>query len=293
MITDKVCAVIVSFHPPAELIGSICKLRPQVQGLIIVDNASRDSELQPLHASRQRLDFEIIQNSRNLGIAAALNVGVRWAVDHGFNWVALFDQDSTVTEGYIRAMLRAHCAHPRPGAIGILGPAYEDPYTCDRAGPRLLAEDGGPVEVMTSGSMIPASVFSECGLFREDFVIDEVDHEFCFRVRDHNFIVVQCDAAVLLHQPGSPKRLSVLGITLIHATQHKAKRRYYVARNGVVLVRRYWRKYPKWAYQTLRDLGDAVLAILLVEDDKYNKVRNTLLGLKDGMQSKMGQVIEL
>lgn len=37
--------------------------------------------------------------------------------------------------------------------------------------------------LITSGMLIPLSLFGKIGMFREDYFIDSVDHEFCLRAR--------------------------------------------------------------------------------------------------------------
>src|SRR5271170_6708788 len=115
MSRNQVCAVIVSFQPRAEDLGNLAKVRPQVEKLVVVDNGSSAEKLRVLRRASQELNFDLIENGENLGIGAALNIGVRWAEANGSRWVALFDQDSTVTEDFIAQMLAdfEHCARRR------------------------------------------------------------------------------------------------------------------------------------------------------------------------------------
>ena len=205
------CAVIVTFHPPAAVLENLAKVRLQVEGLVVVDNGSSSSSLAPFRAAMCEMKFTLIENGANLGIAAALNIGVRWAKSHGFNRVVLFDQDSTVTPGFMDAMRSTYDGHPKQAEIGIVTPRYRnrDGEVVSRS--RFMAPDGAPLEVMTSGSFIPVSVFDSCGGFREEFFIDQVDHEFGFRVRERGFIVVVSEESFLMHVPGSPREHSFLG----------------------------------------------------------------------------------
>ena len=122
---------------------------------MVVDNGSSVEETLPVAcstASRRLTRYVLIENGENLGIGAALNIGVRWAEANGSQWVALFDQDSTVTEDFIAQMLAdfEHCAR-RLDILLLLMPRYRDPVTPGWSG-RLwpaAVEDGGPFVTIT------------------------------------------------------------------------------------------------------------------------------------------------
>ncbi|MES2392876.1 MAG: glycosyltransferase, partial [Acidobacteriota bacterium] len=124
--TDPVCAVIVTFHPDADVIANLQALRPQVSRVVVVDNGSTPEELAQLRQAALALDVELIENGDNLGIAAALNRGIRRALELDYLWVLLFDQDSRVTEDFTQTMMGAFAASPSRDRLAILIPRYED-----------------------------------------------------------------------------------------------------------------------------------------------------------------------
>jgi rhamnosyltransferase len=93
----SVAAIVVTFYPRPEHLRSLAKIRAQVDLLIVVDNGSHASELAQIRIATQDPGLRLIENGENLGIAAALNQGVRAAQQVGCRWVALFDQDSELT----------------------------------------------------------------------------------------------------------------------------------------------------------------------------------------------------
>jgi rhamnosyltransferase len=291
MDTLGVCAVIITFRPDAAVLENLAPVRPQVGGLVVVDNGSSSEVLAPFHAAAASLDFALIENGRNLGIAAALNEGVRWAWSQGFEYVALFDQDSTVTEGFIQAMLAEYESHPERDRVGIVTPVQVERRTgCKRATEN--AKDGAPLTAITSGSLIPIDVFAACGLFEDDLIIDCVDHEFCLRVRSFGFTIVESKSAVLLVAVGHHTVHHMYGIR-IESTHHSAQRRYYMTRNRVVLVRRYWARHPGWSLGKLRAIVRETIALCLVEDERKRKLVNTIRGIHDAMRGRMWKVVEL
>jgi rhamnosyltransferase len=290
MTASGVCAVIVTFQPPAAAVRNLAQLRCQVEGLVVVDNGSSASSLEPLRAAMREMKFTLIENGANLGVAAALNAGVGWAKSRGFDCVALFDQDSTATPGFIEAMKSTYNGYATPDKIAIVMPRYMDREHGKVRRSSHIAADGAPLEVMTSGSFIPVLIFDSCGGFREDFFIDQVDHEFGFRVRERGYIVVVSEKAILLHAPGSPREHSFLGVMKFRATHHNAMRRYYMTRNGIVMVRRYWKVHPVWSRSVAKALLVLPVQILLAETQKWKKVRNMFLGAVDAFRGKLGSV---
>lgn len=292
MIANGVCAVIVTFRPSPVVAANIARIRCQVQGLVVVDNASPPEALAPILAASRELDCELIRNGANLGIAAALNIGVKWAKSQGHSFVALFDQDSGITEGFMTSMLQEYESNPLRETIAIVTPKHLEHETGDWERP-AMAEDGTPLTAITSGSLMPLGIFDRCGWFEEDLIIDRVDDEYCLRARSMGYTIALCSDAVLHHSIGSPRMHSFLGIRQVKATHHSAKRYYYLTRNRIVMVKRYWRKYPRWSYLTARSVVRDLIVNFVVEDDRWQKLGTTLRGVVDGLVGRMGMVIQL
>src|SRR6185437_6681202 len=101
-------AIIVTFHPSPALVGNVELLKPQVSEIVIVDNGSGESSATMLRELEKQSGIRVIWNGKNLGIAAALNIGVRHAAAGDYPWVLTFDQDSTVTPEFVQKMLGAY-----------------------------------------------------------------------------------------------------------------------------------------------------------------------------------------
>jgi rhamnosyltransferase len=284
----SVCAVMVCYHPKSETIENIRVVLNQVQALVIVDNGSDANEISTLRASSQASGSHLIENRENRGIAEALNQGIAWAGSQGYSWVILFDQDSTITSGFIDQMFATWEAHPKRERIGSIHPRYRDRLTGVEARLRGTKYEGGPLTSMTSGTLMPMWIFDRVGYFASDFFIDCVDHEYCFRLLATGYYVVDSKEAVLLHSPGQPVKVNVLGFSF-SPTHHSAVRRYYMSRNRVVVCRKYIHRLPtlvlQYVYVTLRETAKCFLG----ERDRARKFRNFLLGTWDGLVGRMGK----
>ena len=288
----SVCAVIVTYHPTPEHVANTIQVRPQVRELVVVDNGSSEQTVAVLREAARSSGFQLIANGTNLGIASALNIGVRWAKARGCDWVIFFDQDSMASDGMVAAMLAAYDSDSDREQIGTLAPVYVDKASA-REMPVERSKTGQILTVSTSGSLIPISVFERCGYFREDFFIDQVDYEFCLRIISAGYRIVQCADAKLRHSLGMRREYEVGDRYLLTSTHHSAGRRYYIIRNRVTLFRLYWKSFPGYCLGlvelTLKDTGK----ILLVEGDKIEKLRSTARGLFDGALGHMGKRVEL
>jgi rhamnosyltransferase len=289
---NNVCAVIVSFRPRIEDLGNLARVRPQVEHLVVVDNGSPEEQLHLLRAASDELDFALIENGQNLGIAAALNVGVKWAQAIGAGWVALFDQDSAVTEGFIAQMLADFEHFARQRNILLLIPRYKDPESgVERIVP--MDEDGGPFVTITSGSLLPIGAFEKCGYFKEELFIYTVDDEYSLRLRSQGYSIALSLDAVLLHNSGVPSYYRMFGRRLFQTTNYRPGVRYYISRNRVWMALMYGARYPRWVRGAFRSSFIDLCKLAIAEDFRWAKVKMMLLGFRDGMLGRMGKTVSL
>src|SRR5262249_50188855 len=121
---DNTCAVIVSFHPDAEITSRLALISLQVARAVIVDNHSSEDAIARLKAFTATKDVHLILNASNLGIAAALNQGINYAAAAGFSWVLLFDHDSTPIDGLLDAFAKQYLQRPDKNHVAVIGCNY-------------------------------------------------------------------------------------------------------------------------------------------------------------------------
>jgi rhamnosyltransferase len=287
--SNHVAAIVVTFHPDPDILANLSALRPQVQHLIVVDNASTPEELATLRSAASSLQFELLENAANLGVATALNLGIRHAFHLGAAWILLFDQDSRVTPGFTATMLQAFEAGPWHERLGLLVPSYADMRHGNILAPQWLNQADGTLAVtMTSGSLFRTQTLQQHGLFLDGLFIDAVDHEHCLRLRRAGLVLAECPAAVLLHSPAAPRQFRLGGKLLFEATHYSPVRRYYQQRNRVLMARLYLRHFPGYCLQlALTSLKDLV-KIVFFEPGKLPKLKFFAMGVRDGLLGRDG-----
>lgn len=289
MTAQSVCAVIVTHNPRPTFIDNIVAVAAQVGHVAVVDNGSGGETEQLLQELEKRLGCKVIRNHQNLGIAAALNLGVKHAIGVGFDWVCTFDQDSRVSEGFIFKMLETYQQAPHPEKVALLAPSYRDRGS--GVDLRLKrAANGEILTAMTSGSMMLSSAIQKLGFFDESLYIDAVDIEFCLRARRKGMLILQ-SPAVLLHSLGRTKYYHWFGLRF-GVTNHSAGRRYYMTRNRLRLLMRYAADWS-WTWRESRAMLLDVAKIVLAEDNKWRKFRAMAAGTADALSGKVGKHIEL
>ncbi len=288
----NVCAIFVTFHPDENFRLNFQRLYPQVGRVIIVDNGSSPREIEFLKSCMQGcLESELIQNGWNLGIATALNIGVRSALARGFEWVVTFDQDTLPSSGMIDIMLKAYAASDLKDKIGLLAPAYYDQKTGYRG--RLMARESKDLfiteMVYNSGSLIRTELFSKVSFFDDDLFIDYVDTDFCLKIRKAGYYSVVVPQAIIGHCEGNieMKQFRLLSF-FVH--NYSPSRRYYKARNMMVIYRRHFSIVPRWMWVDLQFVIKDLIKMLLFETQRWQKLKATFTGVIDGLLSRMGSM---
>ncbi len=285
-VPPQIGGIIVSYHPSEELVAVVKAIRGQVTKLLIVDNAS-EAKGTEVFERLAGVDFEIIRNPENLGIATALNQGLAWARGHGLDWVLTLDQDTVCEADMVERMFDAYRASVGRERIAVLAPVH-----FDRKSGHLSAELSGLGTalvdcnyVMTSGNLVPLAIFDKIGTFDESFFIDYVDHDFCLRAKKNGLRVVLVPSARMGHNVGNLKRHSIAGLFSFFSHNYRPERHYYRYRNRIILYRRY---FGSWIWHDQRFALGELVKVYLVEKDRWKKTKAMFRGTVDGLLNRLG-----
>jgi rhamnosyltransferase len=284
----RVCAVVVTYNPGPALLNNISAVANQVDEVIIVDNDSSGDALRRLTALEGR-GIHVLRNHCNRGIAVALNQGIRLALSLEFPWILTLDQDSKVTAGFVHEMLQTFRLAGNPESIALIAPSYIDQHSGIRVH-STRNRDGSIITAMTSGSLTSAAAIRALGPFDESLFMDYVDTEYCLRARRQGMVILQ-SPAVLFHSLGKTTFHHFLGFRY-GVTNHSWQRRYYITRNRLRLLLRYYTDWP-WVWREIRAFFLHGAKIALVEQDKWKKFRAMAGGTADAFLGKVGKQVEL
>jgi rhamnosyltransferase len=281
------CAVVVTYQPDSGLADRIARIASLVNKLVIVDNQSTGESVENIARIPASDSVQIIRNQHNLGVAAALNQGLAVALAENCGWAITFDQDTLVGENLFRELQAVFDSFPEKERIAIIGCNYWDPVRG-----RSLVNVRRPLahrwierkSVITSGGLMSLSAFDEIGPFLSELFIDRVDAEYCLRARSKGFRVLLALAPAMEHSLG-PGRTHATAWGTISTPGYPPARWYYIARNSLILARKYFLKEPRWIAAGLIYAAVMFAKVLWLEDNRLAKVRHAAAGLADGFRS--------
>lgn len=242
-------AVVLSWNGREDTLrclDSLARVREPAIRVVCVDNGSTDGSAAAVRERHPKV--HLIENGANLGFSGGNNVGLRWALEQGAEWMVLVNNDAVVADDAFAGFAAVAAEHPRAGALaGKL-------YLADRsdriwfAGQRYLAWLGysGRARGLgrrdserysrvvptdrAAGALMAVSrpAVGRAGLLETDLFAYAEDVEWSLRIREAGFEV--------LFAPGARAWHGVAGSTGGGASTHNL---YYGTRNNIVVCERH------------------------------------------------------
>ena len=287
MDAQRVLAIVITYRPMLGLLDNLFELNRARVRTVVVDNTDDSSSCVILEKIERELPVRVIRNGQNLGIAAALNIGVRQAIDEGFEWVATFDQDSLITQGYFKLMFEAYELCSFQERVALIAPllCYSSEESNKQRQVKAKPLYSLTRTAMSSGSLIRSEIFKKEGFYDESFFMDYVDYEFCLRLWKRGWKIIRANRAHLLHKLGVPRAHSFLGLKLT-TKSHNPWRRYFIMRNRVIVFQRYGFSSPAWCLYDFFWIFLELTKIVFFEKERGAQLRATVRGLRDGLRRK-------
>lgn len=133
--------------------------------IVVVDNASKTPFV--LTAQEKKDEVELIRCEENLGFTGGNNIGMRYLLDHGDEYIMLLNNDTIVSQSLLSQLLKHLIEHPEAGVVVpkiYFAKGHE--YHKDR----YEKKDLGKVFWYAGGNVDLANVFTR------HRGVDEVDH---------------------------------------------------------------------------------------------------------------------
>lgn len=209
----------------------------------------------------------------NVGIAGAQNRGILYLLGKdSIDNVLFLDQDSYMDVSEIRKLQMVLTSQ------NLKTPALVAPkvYGLSNKGLHEVSE------TISSGSLIPASVLKNVGMFRAEYFIDFVDYEWCWRAINNGYYIYIDDDIKIIHQTENDVRRR-LGHTM-----ESPFRLYYVYRNLLWSLRDTdmgLRFNTKWL---IRYFVKALFQIIIA-DNRIERLKKISGGIIDGMTKHQNQ----
>lgn len=291
---NSITAVVSLYNPDPGVLENCRALLEQVNHVVAVDDGS-PRDVSGVLGQLEVLGCQVVRLGRNSGIASALNAGIRSARQNRCNpaFILTMDQDSLLEPGYTGKLVAAYKAATSAGVpVAMVAPGSISGLPTRRTGTVQATVLGG--EPIQSGLLVPTSVLDGIGLLMDDLFIDGVDTEFYLRARSAGMESVVAEDARLDHALGSMSEAVVFGIPLslagrpLRVRTAAAYRYYYIFRNRLLLVRKYWRSHPGWAVKGLLADYRHLAIVTVLAPGRAGRLGSALAGLRDGIRGRTG-----
>lgn len=281
--SNKVCASIITYNVDEKIIEVVNSIIDQVEYVIIVDNASNDRTIKILKEIDKNKKVEVVFNKSNNGIAKALNQSIEIAKNKKMNWILTLDHDSVCNEEMIKNMFIVNKKYNKKNKIGILAPKVFEMNKKDFISNKNTENYYTEVkECIQSGSLFNMDVFDKIGYFNEDLFIYHVDYDYCERVIEAGYKILQCNNTILYHEEGYKIPKKFIGIDTFY-NNYSSFAIYYITRNTVYMAQNYSVFYLK------RILKDFIF-ILLYDNKRKERLSYWKKGLLDGILKRYGKL---
>ena len=282
----KVAAVVVLYNPDNNVLSNINSYIDQVERLFAVDNSDKPNSVL-VEKIKLNSKIEYISNNGNVGIAAALNIGVKKATEEGFEYLLTMDQDSEASPLLVSNLLECFSVDSN---VAIGAPLLYHPDSRS-----VIRDFNEPCEkvftVWTSGSLLNLNICEKAGGFKEELFIDYVDHEFCLRINKMGYKVYVCNKAKLKHNLGTINEVNLF-FRKVYPTNHSPLRLYYRTRNRFYVKKIFKKDFPEFFKQDNKDFWKTFLKVILFEADRIKKIRYTFKGYNHYKKNIFGKMAD-
>lgn len=248
----KVFIIILSWNRMECLkscIESILRVNYPNYEVVVVDNASTDGS--PEMVKHTFESVKLIRNKRNLGYTGGNNVGIKFALMKGADYVLLLNDDVVVDRNFLIELVKVAERDPN---IGVVAPKiyyYEEPTKLyQRYGKRnfylgmpykRLENVSEPDEVdyiLGTALLVKKEVIKRVGMLDQNFFAYVEEHDWCYRIRKAGFKIMYVPTAIVYHKVSLSFSGRVNPVVL-----------YYDTRNELLFARKHLNPllfFPLW-----------------------------------------------
>ncbi|MDB5016988.1 MAG: hypothetical protein JWQ84_1820 [Mucilaginibacter sp.] len=272
---------IILYNPTDSAIKNIESYLDFLNVLYVIDNTECVDE--KLVKEIKLLDSKIVyvHQGENKGVASAINTGAALALSSNYQWLLTMDQDSNFLGSDFFDSWHTNIND----TVGLIAASYTDKY--DRW-QKDYSELYNEIHfAVTSGNIINLKLWEAIGGFEEKLFIDEVDHDYCLKLRKYGFKILISKKKLMKHMVGELyDRLENGSAKSKTFILHSPLRYYYISRNVLYLCKKYFFTDFDFVICRFYYLIKTLVKILLKYPDKVVYLSFFFEGIKDFALSK-------
>lgn len=218
---DKVSIVLLNYkglEDTLQCIENLEKIDYDNYEIIIVDNHSEDGSYEIL---KKRFEHKhvVIEAEVNGGFASGNNLGIKYAVNNGTDFVLLINTDTFVEEDFLKELISCYHRNSTAGIVTskILYESNRD-YIWYAGGEVNLSRFYGyhfgegerdsseyNIEKKISFAtgcvmLISSKVIKKVGLFCEDYFMYYEDVDYCVKITEAGYNIYYCPSSIVYHK---------------------------------------------------------------------------------------------
>lgn len=240
---SKVTVVLVNYNDSQymeEFFDSLHRQTYENIDVVLVDNASVDSSLAWIKDNEPEIN--VIALNENVGFGEGCNIGAKWALDNGAEYVLFLNIDTVLEPDLVSGLVKAADNNTVTTALTYCGvrdahevwySGGEIDYTTGNTFQKLYKADETEermVEFISGCCMlIHRNIFETVGYFKKEYYLYYEDTDFCVRLRKSNVNMKYISTTSLWHKVGG----SSLG-----ESETSCSTQYYVTRNRLLFADR-------------------------------------------------------
>jgi GT2 family glycosyltransferase len=310
--SKKLAIILVNWNSYAltdDTLQSLYQTSYQDYDIICVDNASTDDSLSQLKTNHANII--ILTCDQNTGFTGGNNKGMQYALEHGYEYTLLLNNDVAVESDFLEPLVQALEANENLGAVQPLIYFHHDRTLIWNAGSRYnkwlgVAKTIGynkkdaqhtyryqnqgdtkatqPIQniawITGCAFMVKTDVLKKVGLLYEPFFIYYEDVDLSFRIKNAGYDLGYAPASVIYHIAGmSHKSTKKTAEGYVSPKVH-----YLNARNHIWLLKKYTNLLHAPTviiYQSLYYLSVTAYFILR---GRWQKIKALYKGIGEGLR---------
>lgn len=287
------CIGLTLYNPSEEEIMNIYNYYNSVEKIYIYDNSENtSSHILRIIDSMDKVYY--FKSNQNDGLSRAFNYMCKQAVQQGFDFICLLDQDSIFMESDMLKIVN-EIQKNKEDDVAIYAPHIEyisNKTDMNKKTTEKNRQKDNKVKVIdwaiTSGSFVSLSIYSKTSGFDENYFIDRLDYDYSIMVRTLGYRILQVQESNLYQFLGD----QVDNITNFTIFEHNPLRHYYIMRNRLYYYNKNIENFGilRLLFTIYSSSLKHVFSIILFETDKSNKLKMVYRGIKDYKKRKLQKI---
>jgi GT2 family glycosyltransferase len=218
---NRVFTILVNYNNPADTLECLSSLQTvripsDVTMCVLIVNNGCAPECVITYDDVEvfsNLEIVIMNSSSNHGFAGGNNLGIRFALDRGVDYVWLLNNDTIVTETSLSELLNSMAENKDLGIAGSKiyyhstknGVWFENGkvnWWLGKADHSRAIRHRAPDYITGCSMLIRTEVFTRIGLLHESFFMYYEDVDFCIRARRAGWNLAVVDTSIVYHKVG-------------------------------------------------------------------------------------------